>query len=133
MKFVVRPAAREDVYRDVVRIPERYRITKSGKTISEGSVCALATGRHKRVYAIVRGTLDGEESTVKMDERVRNALELQVGEEIDLSLRQAGPIGEFLWAWNASDPAYRIVARLAVLSALLGLLSLGLGILSLVR
>ena len=132
MKLRVEKADKEDVYRDIVRIPEQYRTDAKGKTIPEGSVCKITTAEGRKTYAILRGLGDETAPVAKIDERQRNVLGLRPGEEVELRLEKAGLVGQWRWAHNASDPAYRVVARLALYSLCLALLSVGLGILSLV-
>jgi hypothetical protein len=66
-----------------------------------------------------------------MDERLRNLLKVSNGSEVDFEFRTTGLGGQFLWAWSASDPAYRVAARLALLSVILGAIGLMLGLFSL--
>jgi len=132
MKFTIERADREDVYRDVIRIPEKYRQGIDGKIIPEGSVCKITLPTGKKVFAIIRGMRDAgvpvEKPIAKMDERLRNRLGLQVGDRVELRLKKVGTIGEFRWAWSASDPAYRAMARMALLSLTLAVLSVILAI-----
>jgi hypothetical protein len=66
-----------------------------------------------------------------MDERLRNLLHVSDGDEVELQFKKAGFWGQFGWAWSASDPAYRVAARLALLSVVLGAIGLVLGLFSL--
>ena len=126
----VKKASSEDVYRDIVRIPELYRKDSKGKTIPEGSVCEISA-KTNSIFAIIRGKGDIEEGSIWLDERERNLLGLFVGEEVEFKLESVGFIGQICWGWRASDVAYRIVTRLAVTSVILGIIGLFLGILSL--
>jgi len=130
MKLKILASAKEDVYRDIVRVPEQYRIDERGAVVPEGSVCKL-TVAGCAAYAIVRGDNESIEPTIRMDERLRNFLKTTKGAEVEVQFAQAGRCGEFLWAWYASDPAYRVAARMASLSVALGALGLLIGILSL--
>jgi hypothetical protein len=130
MKLKVIPAAREDVYKDIVRVHEQYRLAGDKRVVPEGCVCKISTP-DKRAYAIVRGCGDGSEKWIYIDERLRNTLGLTRGEEVEVRFEPAGFWGQFYWAWTASDPAYRVAARLGLLSVVLGLLGLVLGLLSL--
>lgn len=115
-----------------MRIPEEYRLDNRDRRIPEGSVCKLRTSSAS-TYVILRGCANEGVPVVKIDERQRNLLGLKLGEDAHLCLARAGYWGEFLWAWNASDPAYRIAARLGLISALLGILGLALGIVGFLR
>lgn len=130
MNLEVRSADREDVYRDIARIPESHRVDTRGRTIPEGSVCVLRVGSH-RAYALVRGLGDSAKSEIRMDERLRNLLEVNVGNEIEVEVKTVGICGQIRWAWTASDPGYRVAARLSVLSVVLGLLGAVLGVIAL--
>jgi len=130
MKLLIQLAAIEDVYRDIVRIPEQFRLDTQQALVPEGSVCKIRTPKGT-CYAIVRGSSGSSQRAIQMDERLRNVLRVRVGEDVDLQVDKVGIWGQFLWAWSASDPAYRVVARLGLLSVVLGFLGLVLGLLSL--
>lgn len=65
---------------------------------------------------------------IHIDERTRRALGLTAGKEAEFRFRQVSWPGQFLWAWRATDPAYRIAARLGLLSVLLGIVGFALGV-----
>ena len=67
------------------------------------------------------GQQDHAEPAIHLDEKTRQALGLEEGREAEFTVRKVGWPGQFLWAWRAADPAYRIAARLGLLSVLLGL------------
>jgi hypothetical protein len=134
IKLVVKQADQQDVYRDIVRIQERYRTTSRGVPVKEGDVCKIVaeeTGRSAIV--ILRGRHGADEASVWMDERVRQELGLSAGDELSLRLEPRIWLGTWRWAIGSSDVAYRITAQLALLSVTLGLLGLALGILSLLK
>jgi len=64
-----------------------------------------------------------------MDERTRDRLGVAVGEPRVFELRKAGLWGGLCWALRASDMSYRIMAILGLVSVGLGLIGLLLGIL----
>lgn len=130
MKLRVHQAAMEDVYRDIVRIPEKYRLDAHGLVVLEGAVCKISTSG-KSTYCIARGKPNSLEPVIFIDERTRNLLGVRLGEDVDLSIKRVKFPGQFLWTWNASDPAYRIAARLSLLSVFLGFIGLLLGLFSL--
>jgi hypothetical protein len=133
LQLTVCKARSEDVYKDMVRIHGDNRRDNQGRPVPEGKVCQL-TCRTQSAYAIVRGAGDSENKTeIAIDERQRELLGVQPGETCEFRIRKCGPWGEFRWAWRASDPAYRVAARLAVLSVGLGLLGLVLGFLGVVK
>lgn len=130
MKLKVQQATKEDVYRDIVRVSELYRLDTHGEGVPEGSVCRIiAPGG--AAYGILRGLGNSSEPVINMDERLRNLLHLSDGAEVDFQFNPAGFWGQFQWAWSASDPAYRVAARLALLSVVLGAVGLLLGLFSL--
>lgn len=129
MKLTVKQAAREDVYRDLIRIPEKYRLDYKEKPITEGAICRIAV-KDKSIYAILRGCGTNKERYIYIDERLRNRLDIQSNQEVDFIIKRVGLWGQFMWAWNSSDPAYRIAARLGLLSVVLGILSLFITIVS---
>ena len=130
MKLTVQQAAKEDVYKDIVRVSEQYRADTHGVIVPEGSVCRIvAAGR--AAYGILRGLGSSSERVITIDERLRNLLHLSDGCEVDFHFKKAGFWGQFRWAWSASDPAYRVAARLALLSVVLGAIGLVLGLFSL--
>src|SRR4051812_40593388 len=130
MKLVIRPAALEDVYRDIVRVPETFRLDKNKGVIPEGSVCKVCSPVSSS-YAIARGLGNSPQPVIQMDERLRNILRVSVDQEVEIRLKVVGLWGQFAWAWIASDPAYRVAARLGLLSLILGVFGLVLGLISL--
>jgi hypothetical protein len=46
----------EEVYRDIVRVPESDRVDSHGRPIEEGRICKIKTGS-KETYVIVRGAV----------------------------------------------------------------------------
>lgn len=132
MKLQVCQAAREDVYRDIVRVPEKYRLSSNGRLIPDGSVCRITTPGGT-AFGILRGLGDSSKQEVHIDERLRNLLGLRLDDEAEFRFEPVGAWGQFLWAWNASDPAYRVAARMSLLSVALGFSGLLLGLLSLNR
>ncbi len=128
-KLVVKEADRAEVYRDIARIPEVHRKDCKGRTIPEGSVCKLSTS-HKSAYVLLRGKGNETEAAIWLDERTRNRLGVTAGEQQEFEFRPVRLWGQTCWAWDASDPSYRVSARLAVLSLLLGAVGLLLGVLS---
>ena len=132
MKLVVKKAAEADVYRDIARIPELHRKDRRGRTIPEGSVCKLSTSG-KSAFVLLRGKGDSDDAAIWLDERSRNRLGITDREEADVQVEPVGLWGQVCWGWNASDPSYRVAARLSVLSVVLGLVGLILGVLSFVK
>lgn len=119
----------KDVYRDTARIPHKYREYKNGKVIIEGTICKV-THNNKSIYLIIRGDLSSDESVIRIDERTRNALDVNINDKLDFTIIPCGIFGKLHWLWNASDTTYRLASKLAILSVILGLIGFILGIIS---
>lgn len=130
INLLIKKAPKEDVYKDIIRIPEKFRLDSTGKLVPEGSVCRIFVGK-KDVYALMRGTDKETGQIAYIDERQRNMLKIKPGKTVDITIKKVGCIGQFRWALHASDPAYRIAAKMALLSIILGTFGLALGIVSL--
>lgn len=132
MKLKIRPIRAEEIYRDFIRIPEQYRMDRTGKLVPEGTICRIFSG-NRSCYGIVRGLVDEEKLVARLDERLRDELGLKDHETSEIELKAVGPWGQFCWALKASDPAYRIAAQLSALSVILGAIGFILGVFSLLR
>ena len=119
--------AHDDVYRDIVRVPEAFRKTARG-TIPEGCICRVTYGS-RSAYLIVRGSAERDEAAVWMDERTRSRLHIVAGNNCRFDLRKAGLWGGLCWALRAADMSYRIMATLGLVSVGSGLIGLLLGLL----
>lgn len=126
MKLKVAQIDEDDVYKDLARIPERHRIDCRDRSIAEGRICKVTVGK-KSVLLSLRGQQDHSRPTIHIDEKTRRALGLSPESEAEFRFREVSWWGQFLWAWRATDPAYRIAARLGLLSVLLGVIGLALG------
>lgn len=73
MRYEIKEALKEDVYRDIARIPEAHRIDKKGRQITEGAICKI---KHKinSIYSIIRGNLKDDKAVILLDGRSRNRL-----------------------------------------------------------
>src|ERR1051326_8470622 len=113
MRLRVRQAAADDVYQDLVRIPEKHR-----DGIPEGRICriGLANRSTSSILVVVRGQRASEASEIFMDEVTRNKLTVDADSEYDFRLERVGWIRSLLWASRAANPAYRIPAFVAVVS-----------------
>lgn len=124
--LVVRPAHADDVFKDIARIHESDR-----KGSRAGLVYRLSVNR-KTAFTIVRGMKDGAKGTILLDEITRDNLGIEINEQCLFKIAKAGFWGQLRWSWGTSDPAYRVAARLALISLGLGVLGLVLGVLSFV-
>jgi hypothetical protein len=117
-----------EVFRDMARVSERYRVDPNTRPIEEGSICKVKVKTDKRSIRLALRGDEQDRDLIQVDDKTRKRLVLTVGTYADFEFRRVTLIGEFLWAWSASDTAYRIAARLSLLSLLLGVIGLGLGI-----
>ena len=119
----------EEINKDIIRVHESERKTSSGKKIKTGMVCKVFVGRtNKSTHAILRGHLSEEEDkqNICIDETLREKLTVAVSKSYEFEFREASRWwGWWRWAWNASDPAYQISTRIAVV---LGFFSIILGL-----
>ncbi len=130
MKLRIQQLPREEVYKDMARIPEGFRMDKKGSPIPEGRICKVkAAGRSKLLS--LRGREGESGAVILMDAKSREDLSVAEGAEEDFTLTRVWLVGQFLWSWRASDPLYRIPAQVALLSAVFGALGALLGALSL--
>lgn len=127
MQLTVKQLSQDDVYTDAARIPQQYRLDSSGKKIREGRICKVDVGGKAKLLSL-RGDLNSVEPTIRIDDITRNDLALEINQTADFKIDEVRWIGQFLWAWRASNPAYRIAARVGLISVLLGLVGLLLGI-----
>jgi hypothetical protein len=121
-RLKVRPIPEEDIYKDIVRVPEIHRIDKNGKTIEESTPCWI-DGTSRSSVAVLRGYQKSANAEIHMDDRMRGRLGVQTNESYEFKFRRAGWRGQLLWAWNASETGYRVASRLAVIGLILGLLA----------
>lgn len=109
-----------DVFKDTVRIAETDR-----QGLNAGRVHRFRANS-QTFYAIIRGLEADKPLTIRIDQAARSRLGLHIGQSCTFAITQSGFWGQLRWAWNATDPAYAVAARLGVLSFWLGLLSLAL-------
>jgi len=125
MRLEVAKIDEADVYKDTARVPEKHRLDKN-KPIPEGRICKVTTGK-RSILLSLRGKEDHSNPAIHLDGKTRTALRVTVGEQATFHFRQVSWMGQFLWAWRATDPAYRIAARVGLLSVILGIVGLVLG------
>jgi hypothetical protein len=124
-------AHKEEIYRDIVRVPECYRIDGKGP-IAEGEVRRIHAGP-KSTFVILRGDQQHcTERTVRLDDVTRGKLGVEMGQDVEIEV-DSPFLKEWRWAWNGTEIGDRIAARLSVVSLLLGVAGLLLGIISLLR
>jgi hypothetical protein len=87
-RLKVKSASAEDAWKDIVRIPNKYRRDLEKKHISRGKVCCITAEKRSR-WVIVHG-LDTPDAVIRMDLNVRLALKLKNEEEYDFTLKKSG-------------------------------------------
>lgn len=126
-QLVVRKASKDETYQDMVRIPEDSRKDWTGKPVDEGEICSIALDRAggRSTLVIVRGVSSPEATgVIQIDEVTRRRIgltkeDVENQEALPFVIQRAGTLGQIRWAWTASNPSYRVPARVAVLSAAL--------------
>jgi len=118
IKLKVRSAESDDVNKDIVRIAERSR---SG--LKTGRIHKFTVG-DQSAYFILRSCSPDDAGKIFMDETAREKLGLAGSVEREFRIERAGLLGELRWLWSATDPTYRIAAKLGVLSFCLGVVAL---------
>jgi len=114
----VRSARLAEVYRDTIRIAEADR-----GPLRTGRIHQIKVGK-RTTYAVLRGLAGTSAGQIRMDEATRDRLGLTFGQDHAFKIRQVGFWGSLCWGWTATDPAIAVAARLGVLSLGLGTLSL---------
>lgn len=119
LTLTVQSAKDEDVYKDIVRIPQADRGELKTGRVHRFSVKGEGSG-----YFILRGAAERYNGTIRMDSAARSRLNLGSGKTYVFKVEEAGFIGELVWGWYATDPSYRAAARLGVLSFFLAIIAL---------
>jgi hypothetical protein len=122
VQLTVVMAAEDDIYKDLARVHRADR-----GDLPSGQIYRLcANGNRKRL--IVRGLQgvdapNGAHGYIYLDEATRDALGVALESRYQFQITKVGWFGRLCWAWDASDPAYNVAARLGVISFFLGVLS----------
>jgi hypothetical protein len=87
---------------------------------------------NRTVLLSLRGQLENPgNAAIYIDEKSRNALGVAIRDVKEFTFRPARWWGVLKWVWQASDPAYRVGARLGIAGFILGIIGLILGVISL--
>jgi hypothetical protein len=122
-KLRIYPLWKEDVFKDIARIPRQDR-----GDIREGSICAVSVNGRTRLL-IVRGVEDTISPGIMLDALTREAMgNLQEGMTYDFTVTKSGIWQQIKWACTVADPGARIAAWIGVTSVVLGILGLALGV-----
>jgi len=105
MKLIVANSRGSDAYKDIARVSEAYRRDERGDVIPGGRICRVFVGGRDMVLSI-RGQHE-HSNAISLDEKTRHRLAVSIDEEGNFCFQPVGLLGQFAWAWNATDPAYR--------------------------
>jgi hypothetical protein len=119
----------EDCWRDMARIPRKYRKTESGQHVARNTICKVTVGGKTKLLAL-RGCRD-KEPKILLDSSTRLELGLEVEQSYEVSIHKVHWFGYWKWAWGAADPGYRLTAQISLISLALGVIGLILGLLPL--
>jgi hypothetical protein len=121
VKLTVKSARDDDVYKDIVRMNAKDRLTVRAGIIAKISV----DGRSK--FFVVRGVAGDQQGTILMDDVGRESLSVGIGQEYEFEIQPAGLLGQVRWACAVTDSAARIAAWLGVFGVGLGAVGAVLG------
>ena len=130
MYLEVRQQRTGDVYRDIVRIPERHRRDSQGRLVREGTIVKLVVSDGASRIVWLRGMEDTIEPWIRMDDQTRNDLGVVTKQEYDFRIERANVCRKLGWVLNSSDPALRIAGWLGATSVVLGVFGLIISIVS---
>jgi hypothetical protein len=119
-RLKVAEAAKEDVYKDIVRIHWRER----GKRNHIGAIVSISVDGGRRRFLSLRGLPEEHRGEIRMDHVTRAELHLQLGETHEFAIRETNAWQKLVWAVRATDPAARIAAWIAVWSVIIAVLGL---------
>ena len=118
----------EAKYKDIVRVSQTEFKSETGEPILHKNNVYRLTANKRSVLVALRGS---HRNGIAMDMVTRKRLGLEEGRSYHFEFGRAGWVGQFIWTWEATDPAYRIASRLGLISLVLGVVGVLLGILSL--
>ena len=129
-KLTVHKMPIEDCWKDMARIPRGYRKDVTGSTIGKAEICNVTIG-NKHKLLTVRPCKEGvSDASIFIDFPTRVDLGVELGVTYEVEVRRVRWLGYWRWAWNASDPSYRIPLQIRLVSLILGFIGLFLGALS---
>lgn len=124
VQLTVKKARAVDTFSDRARIPQRHR-----RGVKEGSICRLSCDGKSKLLEI-RGKRDTKDAVIFLDAKTRKKLGVEPEVTADFILKEVGYWGQLRWAMFHADIAIRVAIHLGILSAVLGVISLGLAILA---
>lgn len=116
-KLKVEFAKESEVYTDTIRVNKFDRKNRKGEIIREGTLCKVGvSGTTREVYAFLRGNNDTNGGNIQIDEYLREELGICKQETYEFIFEKAGFFGSIKWSWNATNPAFRVNSRIAIVS-----------------
>lgn len=126
--LTVREIGLEDVFLDMVRVHISHR-----PGVSAGRILTVECNG-VFVPLVARGAHDNSRDEIWLDLETRGRLGgLKPNVAYNFKLHTATWSECMRWAWSATDPAYRIPAKISLISVALGVVGLFLGIVSLLN
>lgn len=131
MNFEIRKAKYNEVHTDTIRVfqDKRRYYSSGGEIIKSGSLCKVrdvTTGEF--VYAILRGLELDEKEYIKIDESLRQKLGINTEENEKIihqfTFHKTSFFEKLYWMWSTTDYGYRISSKIAIISLVLGVLSI---------
>jgi hypothetical protein len=104
---------------DSLRVNFRHR-----KGIKRGQVCKVTTNGNW-ILAAARNTNDTR--GIWLNDAQRDALNVKTGDEAEFEITKVSWYRGFVWMWTVTEPMDRLAAQLGILSFGLGVVSLVLG------
>jgi hypothetical protein len=114
--YVVKPAPREDIGKDRIRIHYTRRNGTQRFTIMQ-----VTAGKNSRLLCVMGH--DGDKSEARMDMDLRSSFDKELEQKIELDMSPVGWSGKLRWYLFATDPAVHVPAWLGVWSFLIGMIS----------
>jgi hypothetical protein len=131
MQLKVQKLPDGDGWRDMVRIPHKFRKDDAGEHIARGHVVRIRANG-KCGYVVVRGydykPNEPHDGLIFVDSTWRGKLKLDPDKTYEITIEPAGRLADWLWIWRANDPLIRIPAQISLISFFLGILALLLAI-----
>lgn len=125
-QLFVRQIESESKYKDTVRVSQAtFRVEPSAAPLLHKNHVYKLTANRRHALVALRGSYA---SGISMDAITRERLRLDQDRSYHFEFREVGFLGQFLWAWSATDPAYRIATRLGAVSLFLGIVGTALGL-----
>jgi hypothetical protein len=128
VSLTVRDALRDDVYKDIARVHWSQR-----GSVRVGSIAKVCVDGKKTRHLAVRGLADDRKGEILLDHVTRDEMQLKEHDVHNFTFEPTTPWQKVTWACNATDPAARIAAWIAVWSFVIGVAGLLLALYPIVK